>query len=134
MSDHPLKATETATVKSVDPEPRPLLSDDQIRWVKRAIIIMTTMLAIGIPLLIGRIIYLARNDAPAPPTALDRPNQALLPQHSLSLPAGAIIRSVSQYGPNLILHHVEPGGTEAVTILDLVTGRIASRIDIRRGP
>ena len=117
-----------------------LLTDEQIRWLRRAIMIMTALLVAGIAVVIGRVIYLARPPATqaasvlagaAVQPALLPP--VLLPQVRLMLPTGSEIKSISGSGNQLMVLHSTPGGGESITILDLSTGQTLSRVVVERG-
>jgi hypothetical protein len=112
-----------------------LLSDAQIALLRRAVVIMTALLAAGVLLLIGRIIYLARAPATQAASAanVNAAQPALLAQVRLALPAGAEIRHTSLAGSRLAVHHGQPGGAETITILDLATGTVISRVSVERG-
>ena len=110
-----------------------LLSASQIKWVKVAIGIMTALLAVGIPVLIGRVIYLARygsTPAAATPVAADGPLAATA---RIALPQGADVKSVSLSGSRLVVHHAGAGGREEIVILDLTSGAVVSRVELTRG-
>jgi Family of unknown function (DUF6476) len=109
-----------------------LLSDSQIALLRRAVIIMTTLLVAGVLLLIGRIIYLARGPTTQAASAASM-NAPLLADVRLALPAGAEIRHMSLAGSRLAVHHGQAGGGEAITVLDLATGAIVSRVSVERG-
>ena len=112
-----------------------LLTDEQIRWLRRAIMVMTALLVAGIAVVIGRVIYLARPPATQAASVLAgvavRP--ALLPEVRLALPAGSDIKSISASGSQLMVLHTTPGGGETITILDLSTGQTLSRVVVDRG-
>ena len=120
----------TATGK----RPGALLTDAQTEWVRRAVWVMSAMLVAGVALLIGRIIYLARQPGTqAPPASASLAAQpALMPEMRLVLPPGAEIRSMTAMGSRLAILHSAPGG-DAITILDLATGQVASRVTLERG-
>jgi hypothetical protein len=109
-----------------------LLSDSQIALLRRAVIFMTTLLVAGVLLLIGRIIYLARGPSTQAASAASI-NAPLLADVRLVLPAGAEIRHMSLAGNRLAVHHSQAGGGEAITILDLATGAVVSRVGLDRG-
>jgi hypothetical protein len=114
-----------------------LLSDSQIAMLRRAVIIMTTLLVAGVMLLIGRVIYLARGPTTQAASAASM-NAPLLADVRLALPAGAEIRQMSLAGSRLAVHHSQAaggqaGGGEAITVLDLATGAVVSRISVERG-
>ncbi len=123
--------------------PGALLSDAQIAMLRRAVIIMTTLLVAGVLLLIGRIIYLARGPATQAASSASM-SAPLLADVRLALPAGAEIRQMSLAGNRLAVHHgqlggqpggqtgVQPGGGETITILDLATGAVLSRVSVER--
>jgi hypothetical protein len=109
-----------------------LLSDGQIALLRRAVIIMTTLLVAGVLLLIGRIIYLARSPTTQAASAANM-NAPLLADVRLALPAGAEIRHMSLAGSRLAVHHAQTGGGETITVLDLASGAIVSRVSVERG-
>ena len=107
-----------------------LLTDEQTRWLRRAVVGMTAILVAGIALLIGRVIYLARAGAAQAPSGFAA--LPILPAMSLPLPAGAAIKSVTASGNRLVVHHSTADGRETMLVLDLATGQIVSRIAIDR--
>ena len=116
------------------PIPGALLNDAQVRWLRQAVIVMTTILVVGIAALIGRVIYLARGGgrqaasaAASEPAALP-----LLAQMRLSLPPAAEVRGVTAAGSRLAVYYSSPAGGEAIAVLDLATGRVVSRVTIDR--
>lgn len=111
-----------------------ILSATQTRWVKIAIGIMTALLAIGIPVLIGRVIYLARYGAnPQLTTVQSTIEPSLAATARLNLPLGAQIKSITLSGSRLAVHHGSDGGREEISILDLTTGAVLSRVELTRG-
>jgi Family of unknown function (DUF6476) len=117
------------------PVPGALLTDAQIAFLRRAVIVMTTLLVAGVVLLIGRVIYLARGTGgQAASAGLVNPavQLPLLPDVRLALPAGAEIKQMSLAGSRLAISHVQPGGGETITLLDLATGAVVSRVTIER--
>ena len=83
-----------------------ILSATQTRWVKIAIGIMTALLAIGIPVLIGRVIYLARYGTnPSVTSAQPATEPSLAATSRLALPAGAQIKTLTLSGARLAVHH-----------------------------
>ena len=129
--------TPTQSKAQPGPEPAPgaLLNDAQIQWLRRAVAIMTTMLIVGVIALIGRVIYLARSGGTQAPSATvgNAAPIALKPEIRLALPAGAEIRSVSATGSHLAVAHSAPGGSDMITILDLASGQVVSRVTVERG-
>lgn len=93
------------------------------------------MLVAGVALLIGRVIYLARQGgtqaASAAATSVEP--ATLLAQARLVVPTGAEIKSISLSGAHLAVQHQGPGVELGIVVLDLSTGQIISRISIDRG-
>ncbi len=107
-----------------------MLSDDQIRWLRRAVVGMTAVLVAGVALLIGRVIYLARPAGTQAGSAVS--SMALQPDVRLALPVGAVIKTVSADGSRLFISHAAPGRDDEITVLDLTSGKIVSRVTIER--
>ncbi len=114
-----------------------LLDAGQIRLLKKAIVVMSVLLVVGFLTVLGRIGFLmtrgetaAGRAAPTSKAAAPASTSAAwLGDLSLTLPAGDQIKSTTVSGHQLVVHHAGPAG-ETVTILDLTTGRVASRIKI----
>ena len=123
------------TMDTSGKRPGSLLTDAQTAWVRRAVWVMSFMLVAGVALLIGRIIYLARQPSTQAASAavglVAQP--ALMPDVRLALPQGAEIKSMTAMGSRLAILHSVPGAGDAITILDLATGQIASRVTLERG-
>ena len=114
--------------------PGALLSEEQIRWLRRAVVGMTAVLVAGIALLIGRVIYLARpSGTQAALAATQGAEPALLPEVRLALAAGSVVKSISATGSRVAISHGVPGGADEVTVLDLGTGKVVSHVTIERG-
>ncbi len=112
-----------------------LLTDAQIAFLRRAVIVMTTLLVAGVILLIGRVVYLARGtgtQAASSSLVNTSPPLSLLPEVRLALPAGAEIKQMSLAGSRLAISYMQPSGGETITILDLATGAVVSRVTIER--
>jgi hypothetical protein len=108
--------------------PTPLLSPDQERWLRIAVITMGVLLVAGIATVIGRVIYLASGSGGQAASAGN-----LAATARLALPAGADVRSLSLSGQRLAIHYVA-GGVPAIAILDLTTGQVVSRVEIATEP
>ena len=67
----------------------------------------------------------------APPGQGPRTPLNFLPDIKLALPPGSAIKSTSLQGVSLVVHHESPAGA-GITILDLTTGQVASRVVIER--
>ena len=67
------------------------------------------------------------------PTGAARPTVAgeavLLPQMTLALPAGSVVKSSSLSGTHLVVQYDGPAGA-GIAILDLTTGAVVSRVTI----
>ena len=108
-----------------------LLADDQIRWLRRAVVGMTAVLVAGVVLLIGRVIYLARPSGTQAASA--GAPMALLPEVRLALPARVVIKSMTASGSRVYVVHAPPAGDDELTVVDLATGKIVSHMAIERG-
>jgi hypothetical protein len=110
------------------------LTEPQIKLVRRAVIVMTAVLIAGVALLIGRVIYLAQRGGTQAASAgmMTAPNQPVLPEVRLTLPAGSEIRQLSLSGTRLVVGHTQPSGGEAILVLDLASGAVVSRVIVER--
>lgn len=126
---------ESGTAEAPDLKSGALLNDEQIRWVRRAVVVMTAVLVGGIALLIGRVIYLAQrpNAQAASAAGLSTLPATLQPGVRLALPAGAEIKSVAANGSRLVVWYASPGAGDAIAVLDLVTGQVVSRVTVEKG-
>ena len=107
-----------------------LLTDGQIRWLRRAVVGMTAVLVAGIALLIGRVIYLAR---PAGTQAASATLAAAMqPNIRFVLPAGAVIKAMTADGNRMFISHARPGSDDEITVVDLTSGKVVSQITIER--
>ncbi len=115
-----------------------LLNADQIRLLKRAIIVMSVILVAGVLTVLGRIAYLmtkgSGTGAAAATVATNPPLAAaaavpLQTDVRLALPAGDQVKAATLSGHRLVIHHAGPAG-ETITILDVATGQVASRVKI----
>jgi hypothetical protein len=125
---------------SNDPAP---LSDAQAAALKtkeRVLVFIVAFLGLcivaGIAAVVLRIIYLSstREAAPsAPQSSQTSPTaQAGSAVGSLSLPAGAVVKSVSLSGDRLAVHY-EAGSEAGIMIVDVATGAEVRRIEIAPG-
>ena len=110
------------------------LSPPQMRALKIAVVVMGVILVAGFAAIVVRIIYLTSNKpaiaaVPAGPATLALP----LADVRLALPPGAEVKSVTLDGNRLAVHHSGGGPKDdTITIIDLATGRIISRVAIER--
>jgi hypothetical protein len=111
-----------------------LLTDDQVRWLRRAVMIMTVALIAGVVLLIGRVIYLARPAATqgAMLGAGSVGQVPLLPEMHIALPVGADIKTLTLSGSRLVVLHSTVDGGDRILVLDLSTGQVLSRVSVGR--
>lgn len=117
--------------------PRPPFADafltpPRLRWLKIAVVVMGIIILALMTAIIARIIYMA-SAKPKPVTNPEGGATTLAPlaDMTLALPAGAVIRSTTLSGAHLAVQY-SAGDQDAITILDLTTGRIASRIKVER--
>jgi hypothetical protein len=109
-----------------------LLSPDQIKLLRRAVWIMSTLLVLGLSVLIGRIIYLASGRSPQGTLSEGIATGAGMATESvLALPLNAQTRQVSLSGDRLAVHYSAPNA-EGVVILDLRSGLVISRVQFNR--
>ena len=109
----------------------------QIRALRKAVIGMALLLVVGFVAVIGRVVYLvSRPPAQASAVALTAggpagvaPTAALQAEAALDLPADASIRGLSLAGDRLAVHYSSPRG-DGISILDLTSGRVVSRVRI----
>jgi Family of unknown function (DUF6476) len=130
-SREPGPQPEHVTDQSTDQPAGALLSDDQIRWLRRAVVAMTALLVAGVAVLIGRVIYLARPTGTQAASATVQ--AALLPEVRLALPARAALKAMTVNGSRVFVTHALPGGDDEITVVDLATGRVISHMAIERG-
>lgn len=90
---------------------------------------MTAVLIAGLILLIGRVIYLARGSATQAVSA-NTAQPALLPEIRAALPAGAVVKAITATGSRVVILHAAPGQQDEMSVLDLATGQIISRVRI----
>lgn len=135
MTKHPLPET-GRTPDEAAPAVDALLSDDQIRWLRQAVVAMTVVLVAGVAVLIGRVIYLARASGTqaASSATIAALEPILLPDVRLSLPAGARIKQISLTGIRVaVLYEAAEGAGDMIAVLDLTTGKVISRVTVERG-
>jgi hypothetical protein len=119
-------------------EPKPpegaILSDDQIRKLRIAVIIMSIALVAGVATLIGRVIYLAnRGSEQGTPRATVSSSGAIAQDVRATLPTGAALKSTSLTGDRILAHYTGPKG-EGLLVLDLVTGKTLSHVRFETAP
>ncbi len=129
MSKAPPHPSEPDNSRAAGPAADALVNQEQERWLKRAVVAMTAVLIAGLFLLIGRVIYLARGSATQAVSA-NMAQPALLPQVRAVLPAGAEVKAISATGSRVVILHAAPGQKNEMSVLDLETGQIISRIAI----
>lgn len=110
----------------------------QIRALRKAVIGMALLLVVGFVAVIGRVVYLVSRPpaqasavvqaagGPAGGTSAASPLQS---EAALDLPADASIRGLSLAGDRLAVHYSSPRG-DGISILDLASGRVVSRVKI----
>lgn len=108
--------------------------DDAARKSKeRALVFIVVFLGLlilaGIVAVILRIIYLS-STAPAQRAAPDAAiGDAAAVVDRLSLPVGAVVKSVSVGGDRLAVHYEGPGGS-GIAVLDLASGAVLRRVEV----
>lgn len=124
-----------------------LADTPQIRALRMAVFVMGIVLIVGFLAVIGRIVYLASRTpaqapaqavaaggaSPGPAVAPGSAAVALKPEALLELPADANVRSLSLSGERLAVQYTSPRG-DGIAVLDLVTGRVVSRVRITPEP
>jgi len=97
----------------------------QIRLLKIAVVGMGIVIVLALIAILARIFYLATARTPQVSHNLSQ-----IPADArLGLPAGAAIRAISVSGDRLAVHYEGPAGS-GIAILDLASGKPASRITI----
>jgi hypothetical protein len=99
-------------------------SAKQLRFLKLAIVVMTTILVLGFAAVIGRIVYLVATSAPSPSKGTTLPASM-----RLELPRDAHVRSLSLAGDRLAVHYESPQGS-GIAIVDLAAGQSLSNIEL----
>lgn len=122
------------TAAAVTPEP---FTPAQMRALKIAIVVMSIILVLGFTAILARLFYLAKQPAqPSPVVASSRgPAAALMPDIDLALPQRAQVRSVSltSTGDRMAVHFDAPAGP-GIIVLDLASGKVASRVRLTTPP
>jgi hypothetical protein len=91
------------------------------------------LIVAGITAVVLRIIYLS--STPSAPSELAQgetpaaPAAGLPSAARLSLPAGAVVKSVSLSGDRMAVHYEAPAGA-GIAVVDLVTGAVVRRVEI----
>lgn len=107
------------------------LTSGQVKALKVAIAVMSFLIVAALLAIVGRVIYLAtiKKSTPAPIAASSVSSGTLLPQQSLTLPSGAVVKDMRLNGNRLLVHY-EVAGSAGAAILDLTTGKALSQIAI----
>lgn len=108
----------------------------QMRALKIAIVVMSVILVLGFGAIIARLYYLATQPASSAPGVAGRISGVpLTPEISLALPAGAQVRTMSLAagGDRLAVHFEAPTGP-GIVVLDLPSGKVASRVRLLPSP
>jgi hypothetical protein len=124
---------------SNDPDSSAIAQAAALKTKERVLVFIVAFLGLcivaGIAAVVLRIIYLsstreAASSAPEPvqasPAASAAPSSAI---GSLSLPTGAVVKSVSLSGDRLAVHY-EAAGEAGIAIVDVATGAEVRRIEI----
>jgi hypothetical protein len=124
-------------MSDVDGEGKPaagaILSDDQIRRLKTAIIIMSALLVIGVVTLIARVVYLASGRSEqAATTVVANAGLSYQADIKLPLPPGASLKGTTLQGGRLLAHYTSASG-DGVLIVDLATGKVVSHVRVETG-
>lgn len=129
--DRASQQEKAAAVATPDP-----FTPAQLRALKIAIVVMSIILVLGFGAIIARLYYLATQPASSAPAVASRISGApLAPEISLALPAGAQVRTMSLTagGDRLAVHFEAPTGP-GIVILDLPSGKVASRVRLLPSP
>ncbi len=100
------------------------------RRLKMLVIGLGALLVIGLLVIVGRIFYMAARGGSQTQTA---GSATLAPEAIVSLPAGAVVRSLALSGNRLAVHFDTPAGS-GIRILDLESGRAVSSIRLMPEP
>lgn len=101
------------------------LNDPQLRALRIAVIVMGVLLVMGLVAVIGRIIYLMAR----PAGQVSRAAGAIIAETTATLPAGAVIRTISLQGDRLAIHYDAAAGS-GIAIVDLNSGRTIGRVQL----
>jgi hypothetical protein len=122
-----------------DPSPAPHAGDRSEAAARnrkeRVLVFIVAFLGLlivaGIAAVVLRIIYLSANPQPQPGSVETGPRSQLgaVEAGSLSLPQGAVVKSLSLSGDRLAVHY-ESGGKAAIAILDVSSGAVLRRYDV----
>jgi len=104
------------------------LSPGQVRALKWAIIAMGIMIVVGLLAIVFRIVYLASGRGQQAAVTAGPGADARVP-----LPAGAAIRAIALDSGRLAIHHESAGGP-GITIVDIGSGKVVSRITFAPEP
>jgi hypothetical protein len=113
------------------------LSPGQVRALKFAVVGMAVLIVLGVGAvavgMVQRASQIGKVGAGAPGRPQGATAEVVLPalaeKAKVALPAGADVRSMALDGRHLALHYDSPQG-RGVVVVDLVAGRVASRIEL----
>jgi len=112
-------------------------SERQLRFLKRAIAVMSIILVLGFALVIGRIVYLSGQSGTTAATAargdISAVQRRMVAAAKLALPADSVVRNISLSGNRLAVQFSAPSGN-GIVIMDLASGKTASRIRFTTSP
>jgi hypothetical protein len=129
MSEKPAAATDASAYQGP-------LSPRGVRILKALVIGMAVAIFVGfgvlITMMVKRAERLGKTDVPAATGSVNvSAAPALLARTRLALPVGDTIRAVALSGSLLTVAHGS-GAAERITVLDLVTGRVVSEVEVVR--
>lgn len=102
------------------------LSPGQVRALKIAIVVMGIMILVALVAIVWRLLTLKpKPQSSAAATTIEQ--VAFAPEHRISLPQGAAVKSSSIQANLLSVHYTSPAG-DGIIVLDLVSGKILTRI------
>lgn len=111
------------------------MTPKQVRMLWIAVVVMGIMLIVGFFVVVGKIIYegtkLGKGDDKKADVSLEQPVRVIPPEVRLYLPPGSAVKTMTLDGKRLAIYSVSVQGEE-ITILDLTTGNVVSRVKIDR--
>jgi hypothetical protein len=127
--------SEAAAVSSSDTSGEVAPEQRVQRILKIIVVTLAILLFAGLAAAVARVIYLASAPVAQPSASAltaastPTPSPAIRPEHSLALPVGAQIRSISLSGNRLAVHY-DVGASSGIAVLDLQTGRTITNVAI----
>lgn len=107
-----------------------IMSPQQLRLLRLAVVGMGVVLVLGFGLVIGRIVYLLNSPQTEAVTPAHRAGQIA---STVALPEGAAIKNLALSGRQMAIHFEGPRG-QGIIVIDTGTGAVLQRLDVRAEP